>query len=354
MPSCRVVAACLLLSTAAFAQSKGQVFTLRHVRNNAAEGARAKALAGDCKGALDLFDEALRHSEDPELYRDRGKCHDKLGDVYPAIDDYRAYLARAPDASDANTYRQRVIDLTGKASQDMAPGLGSGGTYDSEMQGGMTDGSTPTVVHVTGSSEPQKTQEQHDEEEGKSINEIEQSETRESQAKKSATRLGTGFVIGAFYYPRYVFGDPYAFQVGQGIGARIGWAFASSSTLFVEVGYMNQLSGGSLQEKDGLMTLLAYEARIPFDHLGSNQLVLAAGGGYENLTLESLGQTYACIVGRGRAGYRHVFGPSFALDIAADGGLMAIFPINPPAGTSAPAVSVAGLFGGIVQLSVGF
>src|SRR5450755_1666012 len=74
-------------------------FSLDKSRNAAADAARAKAVAGDCKGALDLFDEALRHSIDPTLFRDRGSCHEKLGNVYPAIDDYRSYVSQSPDAA---------------------------------------------------------------------------------------------------------------------------------------------------------------------------------------------------------------------------------------------------------------
>ena len=80
-----------------------------------AEGARARVREGDCKGALALFDEALRTSIDPTLHRDRGLCHDKLGDVYPAIDDYRAYVFAAPDEPDVDTIRQRISELQGNA-----------------------------------------------------------------------------------------------------------------------------------------------------------------------------------------------------------------------------------------------
>lgn len=59
--------------------------------------ARAKARADDCAGAL-LFDEAIRVTIDPNLRRDRGTCHDKLGNAAAAVEDYRAYLYTTPRA----------------------------------------------------------------------------------------------------------------------------------------------------------------------------------------------------------------------------------------------------------------
>src|ERR1700677_198649 len=60
--------------------------------SQAADRARARMKSGDCPGALDAFDAALSQSHDPTLYRDRGRCHEKLGHPFPAIDDYRIYL----------------------------------------------------------------------------------------------------------------------------------------------------------------------------------------------------------------------------------------------------------------------
>jgi hypothetical protein len=74
-----------------------------------ASAARARMRNGDCAGALDDFDLALQSSTtDPTLNRDRGLCHERLGDPYPAIDDYRAYVTAAPDAADAEGIRQRL------------------------------------------------------------------------------------------------------------------------------------------------------------------------------------------------------------------------------------------------------
>ncbi len=57
-------------------------------------------------GATDAFDVALRTSIEPELRRDRGMCHEKLGHPFPAIDDYRAYLVGRPNAPDSDAIQR--------------------------------------------------------------------------------------------------------------------------------------------------------------------------------------------------------------------------------------------------------
>jgi hypothetical protein len=334
-------------------QPRGPItFSIDKSRSGAGESARAKAAAGDCKGALDQFDEALRHSIDPTLYRDRGTCHEKLGNVYPAIDDYRAYLSQAPDAADADKIRARLDDLIKTSSQDIGPDLGRGGDFDSEMRGGL-----PHTAPVKSESKPGKddTEEKKPQkaqaDPNKPLDVIEYEEKREKETGTSANREGKGFIVGAYLYPRYVF-NPWAFRFGQGVGAKLGYALNSWSLLTLELGYMSQLSTGSASTADGFTTLFAWEMRFPLDHWSDNQFVFSVGGGYENLTNGTIGQAYASFVGRGRAGWRHVFGPSFALDVVADGGLMATAPIDAPAG--AQTFGVGGFVGGEVLVSVGF
>lgn len=337
----------------------GGVLTLDRARNPAAEAARAKAASGDCKGALDMFDEALRRSIDPTLYRDRGACHEKLGDVFPAIDDYRAYLSQSPSAPDYDKYRQRLDDLIKSSSQDLAPSLGRGGSYESEMRGGVIDGSTPAAKpkSVDDKDEKEKDKDKDADKQKPKPNDdrpltaIEYEEGRDKQADKGAIRKGTGFVISAYLYPRYV-ANPWNFGFGQGIGARVGYSLNSWSSLFLEIGYMAQLSGGDAERADGFTTMFAWEMRFPFDRWADNQFVFSVGGGYENLTNNLLGQAYASFVARGRAGWRHVFGPAFALDILADGGFMGTAPINAPSGTQG--FGVGAFVGGIVAVDVGF
>ncbi len=333
-------------------ENRGGVhLSLDKSRNTAADGAHAKALAGDCKGALDLYDEALRHSIDASLYRDRGLCHEKLGNVYPAIDDYRAYVSQSPDAADADKYRARLDDLMKTASQDIAPDTGSGGDFNSEMRGGMTDGSTPVTDVPKKKKDDDTTAKTHPEDPNKPLTTIEYEEDRDRETQTSAMRGGRGFVLGAYVYPRYVF-NPWAFQFGQGVGAKFGYSFGELSTLFVELGFMSQLSTGSDAVKSGFTGLLGYEVRIPLDRWATNQIVLSGGAGFENLTDDTIGASYASFVGRGRAGYRHVFGKGFALEFLADGGLMATVLLDAP--TGAKNFGVGGFVGGLVALNVGF
>ncbi len=313
-------AASLITATAGAQQKppRGQItFSVDKSRSGMGESARAKAAAGDCKGALDLFDEALRHSIDPTLYRDRGACHEKLGNVYPAIDDYRAYLSQSPDAADAEKIRQRLDDLIKTSSQDIGPDLGRGGDFDSEMRGGMVHGGAP----VKKESQPEKDETEEEKKSPKAqadpnkpLDVIEYEEKRAKETGTSANREGKGFIVGAYLYPRYVF-NPWAFRFGQGVGAKLGYALNSWSLLTLELGYMSQLSTGAASSADGFTTLFSWEMRFPLDHWSNNQFVFSVGGGYENLTNGTIGQAYASFVGRGRAGWRHVFGPSFALDV---------------------------------------
>src|SRR5258708_900192 len=82
-------------------------FTLRREEAGGPDAsvARGRARAGDCAGALPAFDAAIRLTIEPTLRRDRGLCHEKLGDPFPAIEDYRAYLTARPDAPDADQIR---------------------------------------------------------------------------------------------------------------------------------------------------------------------------------------------------------------------------------------------------------
>src|SRR5258708_18337945 len=85
---------------------------------------RSRMRKGDCAGALEAFDAALRTLTDPTVYRDRGICHEQLGDNYPAIDDYRVYLTADPDAPDADGISARLRALEDKVAgppHDAAP-----------------------------------------------------------------------------------------------------------------------------------------------------------------------------------------------------------------------------------------
>jgi len=77
---------------------------------------RSRMRNGDYEGALQAFDAALRTLTDPTVFRDRGLCHEQLGHVYPAIDDYRVYLTEQPEAPDAEGIARRLQALEDKVS----------------------------------------------------------------------------------------------------------------------------------------------------------------------------------------------------------------------------------------------
>ena len=88
---------------------------------DAAEG-RELAQQGRCEEALAAFDRSIRHrTEDATLRRDRGRCHDRLENPLPAIDDYRAYLSMQPDGPDAGEVRARLAALEKQHAEATEP-----------------------------------------------------------------------------------------------------------------------------------------------------------------------------------------------------------------------------------------
>ena len=78
------------------------------------DAAEARELMGSgrCDSALAAFDRAIaQRPKDAELRRDRGLCHDELGAVAPAIEDFRAYLSMKPKAKDAFRIQTRLDEL---------------------------------------------------------------------------------------------------------------------------------------------------------------------------------------------------------------------------------------------------
>jgi hypothetical protein len=110
--------------------------------------ARERARQGDCAGALKLFDQALQSSTDltldrrivVRLYRDRGMCHEKLAQPYPAIEDYRlaeerGWLLTRQFDNEANPAYHRqttgaeiLADFATRRLDYWVTGWGTGGT----------------------------------------------------------------------------------------------------------------------------------------------------------------------------------------------------------------------------------
>lgn len=299
-------------------------FDLRQNRAGDADAtaARGRAAAGDCAGALTLFDSAVKTSQEPELRRDRGVCHDKLGNKYPALEDLRAYLAAKPNAPDAEQIRARVQTLEGELSNDRPISKGTKKSAADE-----TD--ADVYASSRGESDRKKTQligakpgeEEHD------FSYYKKQEELADQARASALRLGHGLIVGAFVgVPRYFIIDGETSDFSYMAGARVGYSTGKYITLYGELG-LSGLTSSAGEQRDrnrnsntGALTALGLEARLGLNDRASDQILFRVGVGYEHLVNENNRAITHLVPGRLALGYRHVFGPSVGLEILVDGG----------------------------------
>jgi len=264
-----------------------QTFTLTKQHHTAAEDtARARFAAGDCKGALDMFDQALEHSTDPTLYRDRGICHDKLGNAFPAIDDYRTYLAAMPQATDADQIQERLAKLEGRASP---------------KETGDDDASVKAARK------------------GRTLTEIERERDRRYEAEDSSVRLGKGFVIGGLIHLRAV-GQKF-FQFGQRAGATVRYSLDAHNTIMTELGW-SWLDADRPSGSSGPMAFLGYELRLAIDDYGTHSILFGAGLGFERFVQNATNAASNGMIPRGRLGYRLVLGKSFGIEATFDAGAL--------------------------------
>lgn len=302
---------------------------------------RARAKQGDCKGALDAFDAGLKGSSDPTVRRDRGICHENLGHPYPAMDDYRAYLTALPDAPDSPDIRQRLERLqedsrnaegereredetsvaaaTGSASFSVK--VGSSGTSANAGAGaGGGNAGAPTPEEVSTS----KDMNGHDA--AVALEKKEAAQAVEQETRASALRTGTGPVIGVFAGPRWFMPSNDATgkgstQGGYMVGATLRYSMGPVLSPMIDVGYTGMTSSdGVTNTAGGFLVMAGAEARIRLDPHVNNAIVAGAGLGYERMKFGSLGVVWSSFVPRARVGFRHVFGPSFGLEVTADGG----------------------------------
>jgi hypothetical protein len=307
-------------------------FTLRREEAGGGDAAvaRQRARAGDCAGALPAFDAAINVTIEPTLRRDRGLCHEKVGDPYPAIDDYRAYISARPDAPDADQIRQRLAVLeeqvgvgaqSAASFQERDESLHAGGSFSQGTQGGKVSGST-------GSSSPRARVKHDDEVLGARPGEQERGydyyaarEQIADAADSSPLRFGTGWIVGPFLMvPRYFIGSGVNTDVGFAVGATFRYAWTSSLTFVSELGYVGVGETGKIGSSSGPLVFAGVELRVPLDTWATNNIILGLGPGYEHYTTSGTQLGASAIMGRGRLGYRHVFGSSIGLELAADGG----------------------------------
>jgi hypothetical protein len=306
-------------------------FTLRRESSGGADGqtARARARANDCAGALPYFDAAIKSSIDPSLRRDRGLCHDKLGDPYPAMDDFRAYLSARPDAPDADQIRQRLAALegtsgseaTGPVNPDENPPGGVSGAASASVSIGGGGASASTSSSTALGPKPGEPRQPFD-------YYVEQEKLREG-AQKSPLRYGTGLVLGPFVYlPRFFFGEGARHEFAYAAGGTLRYSLGRTLTLVSEVGYSGIGKAGEVTAQGGPIIMGGVELRFPVSTYAVDHLLLRGGVGYERNIVSGTRAIIDNLEGRFAFGYRHVFGTSIGLEALADGGPVAVFPEN--------------------------
>jgi hypothetical protein len=320
---------------------------------------RARMRAGDFPGALDAFDAALRSLTDPTIYRDRGICHEQLGHVYPAIDDYRAYLTEAPDAPDADGIATRLRRLEESASgkaptasahdDDTPPGLGE--SANASARAGSNRASAEASIKVGGKAS------------AGSSDRLEYQEPEED-ALRTPMRGGAGMSLAPFFAVHKWFAGSLSQAAGddatwtESVGLQFRYVVNASGALVVEAGFehFNGTSVDSVQVS-GLTSLVGYEFRFALDPEFDNQIFLMPALGYEHLSESfqgSTAQTIGAFVPRLRVGFRHLIQPSTALDFSIEGGAGNFFTYDPnkfPFDSDSP---TCGLFAANVSIAWGF
>jgi hypothetical protein len=344
--------------------------------------ARAKMAKGDCAAAIDLFDAALRSSIDASLRRDRGICHERLEQPYPAIDDYRAYLTERPDAPDADSIREKLEQLeqavrsgqsasrtdgvlapdwSNQAGITASPGLKQGGheVTDASQASESKSGTPPPEAATTDAEAPKAGAKKHE-----SIEDLEEQEVLDADAKNSPLRRGKGFILGPYFQYRSWGVSGVTQGTGYGVGGSFRQSMSQVSTLLLELGYVSFGNSSEAQaanltptlggQRGGFGMMVGYEARIRLDSRATNALTLLGGWELNRLVYSQTDDTLTTMLARARFGYRHVFGPSFGLEIAAD--------VSIPFYGTGSAISAAGgstgwqevMLGGYAAVVVGF
>jgi hypothetical protein len=340
-------------------RSPNSQFLLRRGETGGPAGvaARGKARGGDCAGALNLFDDALRTTVEPTLFRDRGLCHEKLEHVHPAMDDYRAYLVARPDAPDADQIRERLARLEGMegghendaASPDRPPEKEDGASATASMSLNGEGASASASTKRGGKGHKGRSDvigPKSGDQDARGFDAYAADERTADEAESSALREGTGFIAGAFIHvPRYFFGSGGTSDMAYAVGGTFRYATSASFTLVSEIGYAGIGTKGQIGALGGPLLFLGGELRVPISSHAGDQIVLGAGPGAEFYTVSNTKASLNFWSLRLRGGYRHVFGPRVALEVLADGG---------PVLLTSDVEGSTSTFGGVLGGSVAF
>lgn len=364
-----VLVAAFGIAPSASAQSRGPAsrdksnsqFALRRGEPGGPDGviARQRARTGDCAGALSAFDAAIKITIEPTLRRDRGLCHEKLNHPFPAIDDFRYYLAWRPDAPDGDQIRERLARLEeqagvgGPSSEAVREQEGDAPVAAASGQGKvrLSVKSTPDDRHqesnVIGpkSGEPSKGYDYY----------VGQEKAAEA-AETSPLRYGSGFIIGPFVHvPRFFFGDGASGfdRLSYAVGGTVRYSTGPTVTLLGEVGYTALGDSGATNSAGGPLLFFGVEARVPISRYAADQIVFGGGLGFERY---QTAQTKVALNGfdlRLRGGYRHIFGPQVGFEAMLDGGPVLATFSGVPSGASADS-KIYGVLGTSFAFLLGF
>jgi hypothetical protein len=296
--------------------------------------------SGDYAGALDAFDAALRTQTDPAVHRDRGLCHEQLGNDYPAIDDYRYYLTAMPDAPDAEGIARRLQALEDKVSgkkgssdsagardDDTPPGLGASASASIKVNGSGASASGSTSGSGSGSTAGA----------GSTSSDQLDYVAPDEDALNNAYRAGKGLSLAPFLaVHKWISGSSFS-QLddsqswAEAIGLQVRYSLGASGAVVGELGYeyFNATSVDPVQIS-GLTSLIGYELRFRLDPLYDNQILVVPELGYEHVSLTfqnsvAAPQTAGAFVPRIRFGFRHMLDTATALDVALDAGVGSFF-----------------------------
>ncbi len=326
-------------------RDNGPLFTQIDTGQGAAATARSLAAKGDCARALPLFDAALRSTIDMTIRRDRGLCHEALGNPFPAMDDYRAYLTVSPDAPDAPAIRQRLERLetaTGVGGPSVNGPAGSAEAIPTEKADMMSEPGGAVTTDTGKRKAVSRT----------SYDDEENAYRRYDQSMSSPLRKGTGGIFG-------VYGEGIAIQTGAAagltlpqftpgfeVGASVRWAFSQVSTVLFQLGYVGyEFSAVGVTSNVGGVDLGAgYEARIALDQYATHCLLFEPVVEYQYISGGSAGGSLNIFIPQGRIGYRGIIGYGFGLELLGDVGA-SIFTVSVP---------VRPTFGGTAALLVAF
>jgi tetratricopeptide repeat protein len=304
---------------------------------------RTRMRSGDCEGALDAFDAALRTTtEDPTLFRDRGLCHEKLGHPYPAIDDYSAYLTAMPEAPDAEGIRQRLARLD-EETTGRAPAAANSDDTD------VPPVDTSVTVDSGGAPAAASAPPPHDKMEYVEY---------DPDAVNSSLRRGKGWSLAPFFaehkwfFSGSSFGDSQTWS--ENVGAQLRYAIGPHGAFVLEAGYerFNSTDANAFLVS-GLTSQLAYEIRVPLDPGYDNQVLLDPGIGYEHLVFEPSDPAFQsasanALVPRGRVGIRHLIQDEAALDFSLDVGVAKWFVASQAGGPDVSTTVLVALNVGVV------